>query len=249
MDDIFKKDTKFEPLKKYFEGFEIGDVADLGEELFINSALPIDKPKMMLFAIRYPELFEKFDIDRANFVQSSVEHSRKGTLELSKGIASSAYHGYDEGTMIDSYCKSLKNHEELDVSHIKLVSCDRAGLLDIDIKFVLQLAEILTQRGARDFEIDIRRNRFHGYEDPPKFFEYLTRLLNIENVKYVNIASNPVASNDSEKYFTEMDINAFRKLIWIPKLWINNENFYEICGKDSERKLIVKNVHKEYYSR
>jgi hypothetical protein len=100
--------------------------------------------------------------------------------------------------------------------------------------------------------IDLSNNRFgvSALDSPGLLNAYsaLNELLdNKDNLyRYVVICENPIASYDHYEFFDRLSNESLRKLIWIPKYWVEGKN-WELMISDEDARKTVREIHKTYF--
>ncbi len=76
--------------------------------------------------------------------------------------------------------------------------------------------------------------------------EYVENILEKCSIDYLVITRNPVVCFTFSEWYKNLSIEYLKKLIWIPKQWLNRKDAINICGV--EKIDIVKKVHEEFYN-
>jgi len=167
---------------------------------------------------------------------------RSDTLDLTNMLVSSAFKDLPTTkNSIDKYLEGLKKN----VATMHTVNLSDNQLLDCDMKFIKEIVEITKVK-----EVELSRNRLHGVGRTwPKedFFSQLTKVLNFDFVRHINITGNPAASIDSKDFFSNLTENQLRKLIWIPEKWFSAKN-WTACVPASMVQ-VCEQAHTEFYSK
>lgn len=77
----------------------------------------------------------------------------------------------------------------------------------------------------------------------------LKALLELKNIKFINIAGNIIASADSKNFFEILPIELLVKLVWVPEHWINAKPAWTYClGKRSYLASDIARIFFMFYS-
>lgn len=132
---------------------------------------------------------------------------------------------------------------------VTVLDVSRNNLANADVSDLVSFLELLPCLE----EVNLCNNRLSSHE---QLFVDLRRLLSYKPCPYVNILVNPAASADSVAFLASLTEAEARKLIWIPKQWLNSDSWQDMLrsagndGVDMEELLgNIKHGHEEYFRR
>jgi len=221
-------------LKEYFENINIEDLRDLDEYDFMMAVEPKHKLLMKLFL---SGVLSKYFKTTASFeeILPTIERNEVGLLDY-------------RGKLISSCFGNLKSHkktpEELlqiefkDQKEIKRIDFSQNNLFDSDLPVIEKIIKMFPSCEC----VNLSFNRFHGIQNNQD--QAILEILECSNVHFVDISMNALASTDRTDFFKALEKKHFKKLIWIPKNWLNGENWKKLAFGYVDT---VKSAHVEYY--
>ena len=78
----------------------------------------------------------------------------------------------------------------------------------------------------------------------------LTKILEIDNIRFLDLRDNPFCSLDQKSFFMKIDLDndiILNKLIWVNR-WDFNDVWPKLLLQSDEILEYIKNIHMNYYS-
>jgi len=127
-----------------------------------------------------------------------------------------------------------------EAENVRVLDLASSNLLDDDLPFIVEAVTIL----HKCEKVILTANRFHGNRDK-EADECLRKLLALDHVRFVDIKRSPMASNDRRGLFENLTEEEYKKLIFIPRQWVQPLNWFgqvpDIC------RMVVYQTHEEFY--
>jgi len=243
-----KLSNKYQPrLGNYFQNLTVGDLSLFYAEDLEQMAAPGDKPLMRVCVddVLGPYLKQTNPFEAKKQLipvwpqpKASIDPKTLNLTGLVMPLAfASAAPSFAKKT-VKEYYTSEKEGVFYDV-----VNFSGNHLLDDDLP---EIAKAISKWNPKI--VNLSNNRFHGYDMRyrKEVDKALQDILAVSSVKYVDITANPLASVDRKDLFNLLNKEQLKKLIWIPKNWINGGNWKVMIDNKSFHPEIEK-THKEYY--
>lgn len=141
---------------------------------------------------------------------------------------------------------TLMVENKLDIISVRDLHLHHNPILDEDLPDVIKLVEGLVKLTRVDSGLTIRMDNTRIHRDTST----IRKLLRIEAVAYVTIFQAPMASIDSSDFFNALaseDPDTFKKLIWIPQVWLHGKGWRALL-KDEFIDDVGKN-HAEFFKK
>lgn len=254
---------KFERISKYFDNLNENDIITQNIFDYISFAKPEDKGLMDLFIRKHlvPHLdnFEFSDSD------NNINFSNFSSNNYSSTTITKIYHDYklNGHSRIASTSRIFNTNDLISIKDLVDLKCDldKVSLIDLsnnnlnskDITFIYELIENLNKQGKlKDTIVLLKNNRIHGIQGMESIVRtYLMKILEINDIKYVDLRDNPFCSIDQKSFFMKINIYEsniiLNKLIWIDR-WDLNSSWPKSVLQSDEILEYVKNTHMKYYS-
>ena len=109
--------------------------------------------------------------------------------------------------------------------------------------------ESVIEHGATELRVDLKSNRFHGYQEKSResVDANIRRLLASAKVRWVDVVGNPMASVDRMDVFRNTTVDELKKLIFVPQPWLDKKSWWVLVPGKAEQ-AAVERAHFEYYA-
>jgi hypothetical protein len=225
-------------LKDYFKHLEISDLKYFSADFLVQSVKPEHKLLMHLFAKKeianYLDQDDTCDIDiRTEGIMISETPSEE---QLSPNIAN--YRGQLVSILFSQhrFKKTIPMIvDEID-RPVEFLDLSDNSLMDADMTEIKKLVEKI-----RPTVVNLAGNRFHGYDQTyqAEVDQALKDILAIEDVKFVDITCNPIASIDRSDLFDTFTEKDFQKLVWVPQHYLTGGVWKNIVSNSAFHNKIV----------
>lgn len=134
---------------------------------------------------------------------------------------------------------------------VQYISMRRNFLQDEDMEHILKfVSKACENRINLRLTIDLENNYFHGYHPSTResFDENLKKILSLPQVTNVNLCNNPFASVDRSDFFSEVEMDQLKKLIWIPSQWLDNQLWTSMVRRSEAEIKVIFEAHLQFYT-
>ena len=89
--------------------------------------------------------------------------------------------------------------------------------------------------------VDLSFNRYDR-----ESWSLIKQILKTNNIQYINICGNPIASLSSRRELSNLEENQLKKLIWIFSNWVESGN-WKNCLENFKNHELIEITHSEFY--
>eukprot|EP00298_Acanthocystis_sp_HF-20_P011229 c1928_g1_i1.p1 GENE.c1928_g1_i1~~c1928_g1_i1.p1 ORF type:complete len:289 (-),score=65.62 c1928_g1_i1:75-914(-) len=248
------KINKFDGLRKILQDYTLRDILGVDEDTIIE-----DTPVNLRASMR---LFLKNTVPFAKSLSSTVDSNNegKGYLNLSEKVVSQELAKWQpEKISIASLPDQLKNtnFQRLDLSWCTLFDSDFVYILQIceqvpSIKILELQGNRFNRSDKKSSQVDDKKSSQVDDKKSSLVDNILIKILEMNNIKFLNISGNPIATVDHIDLFAKFEEKHFKKLIFIPEFsWIIAGNWKAMIKKhpkySEQLEDIIIEAHKKYF--
>jgi len=237
-------------LEKYFTNITLNDLKLLKPKELISFAAYSDRFLMTIFVNKY--LANKLDDENKKKEGRNTEMEitklnmgltiqKSGRLDLSGKIISSRF----DSSFYPDYVPTSKLKEILSDypfvwDFVKYLDLTHATLFDEDLQHIAHLVREMTS--CEIFNLSYNRIFIPKDKDLLGFYE----LLRLNQVRYVSIVGNVLASIEGKYILNGLPQIELQKLIFIPKCWVERGDWKVFINQENQD--LVEQTHEEYYA-